>query len=185
MGAPPHPWPSAFGFLHPPSGIRWLLPHTLCGSLFPIYVTNGPKKAPRVGARGCRRLQGGKIRPGWVLSTDLGRALGLLPQGTDRQQKAPGMPQIRGLGPPQDALPKKEGAGYPQCAARPSRTHRLGLHRWLHLGVGTPDLPYAFAFLRGGNKAKPLRAARLELSSFPVSSTEKIPLPSCYRGESL
>lgn len=53
------------------------------------------------------------------------------------------------------------------------------------LGLGPRIFPMLLRFCRGGNKAKPFRAARLELSSFPVHSTEKIPLPSCYRGESL
>lgn len=37
----------------------------------------------------------------------------------------------------------------------------------------------------GGNKAKPFRAAVLELGSIPAPGMEKTPLPSCYGGESL
>ena len=53
------------------------------------------------------------------------------------------------------------------------------------LGLGPRIFPMLLRFCRGGNKAKPFRAAGLELGSFPVPGTEKTPLPSCYGGESL
>lgn len=45
-----------------------------------------------------------------------------------------------------------QGAPTPGTARR--WTHRLGLHRWLHLGVGAPDLPYALTFLHGEGRRR-------------------------------
>lgn len=44
MGAPAHPWPPAFGLLHPPSGIRQLLPHTSSGRFSPFVLQTAPKQ---------------------------------------------------------------------------------------------------------------------------------------------
>lgn len=55
------------------------------------------------------------------------------------------------------------------------------------LGLGPRIFPMLLRFCRAGgeNKAKPFRAAGLELGSFPVPGAEKTPLPSCCGGEAL
>ena len=105
---------------------------------FPHSCHQRPQKAP--GA--VTDDSGVPSAPGGFLGTGLGAAPRSAGPG---DRKAAGSSGVTPRSPPQ-------GAPTPGTARR--WTHRLGLHRWLHLGVGAPDLPYALTFLHGEGRRR-------------------------------
>lgn len=134
MDPPPNPRPWASSTRR--AGGDGSLPTGPAG--FPHSCHQRPQKAP--GA--VTDDSGVPSAPGGFLGTGLGAAPRSAGPG---DRKAAGGSGVTPRSPPQ---------GAPTAGTARRWTHRLGLHRWLHLGVGAPDLPYALTFLHGEGRRR-------------------------------